>query len=307
MYIAEALLFFYLVTFKKYSKDELCDLFGVVIFSGLIIATAIVYAWLNGSTGKVSLYSIYGNVVEENYTGSLLAIIFIVGILRLYLTKKNMLLILIQIGIVGYGVMLTGCRAAVLGILISLVVFVLTSTRLSAKTILTLLALGFFISVAGYFLYNLVPAWTWQRIFENSYNDNSNRSRLLLWKQALHGFLIHPIHGWGVGNYSSTFLFNRNSSIVAHNSYLAILVDGGIVYFLLMLSLVFSIIKEIMFKRKPFIALPCCFFVVTFIVEANRMAFFWYGLFLITIIATSPDLHGRHVANRDGREHIMLV
>jgi O-antigen ligase len=288
-YIAEALLFFYLVTFKRYTKDELCDLFKVILFSGMIIAFAIIHSWVDGAGGKISLYSVYGNYVEENFTGSLLAIIFMTGVYKIYLSEKNVLLNLLQMGVITFGMALTGCRAAMVAVLGSLIIYFFTSTRFSSKAIRKTIIIVIFVVIVGFVLYKYIPAWTWARIFQNDYMDRSNIGRVELWRLALQGFLAHPIHGWGVGNFAM-ILFGRDIATEAHNSYLAMLLDGGIVYFLLMLSLVFSSIKTIVTKRKPFIAILSCFFVVTFIVEATRMAFFWYGLFLITIIATSPDL-----------------
>jgi O-antigen ligase len=306
MYICEALLFFYLVTFKNYAKDEIVDLIRYVVFSGVIISIAIIYAWLNGRTGKVSLYSVYGTYVEENYTGSLLAIIFIVGVMKVYITKKNMLYSSIQLGIILFGMLLTGCRAAILAVIAGLLLFYLTSVRFSLKTVRTMSLMLLFIAVMLWIAYKYVPVWTWQRLFVNSYDDISNNLRLRVWLQALQGFCAHPIHGWGVGNYS-TILLGENGSIVAHNSYLAILVDGGIVYFLLMFSLIFPYIKEIFLKKKPLLALLCCFFIVTFIVEAVRMAFFWYGLFLIKVMAQCPNMFEQNLHQEVTKNYNRLV
>jgi O-antigen ligase len=289
-YIAECLLFFFLVTVKKYCKSEMFSLFKVALFSGFVISSAIIYTWITEKVaGKISLYSVYGNYVEENYTAALLALIFMVGLFRYFLYQKTALQFL-QLVTVAFAVMLTGSRASVGAILLSIIVFALfykTNTSLTRRLLSIVMILSIILTFA-YLSYLFLPVWTWNRLFVNSYDDYSNTTRLQIWTAAFKGFLEHPVHGWGIGNFSM-MLTNRNQSIVAHNSYLSLLVDGGLVYFSLMIYLVYPYIKKIILFRKPYIALLSCFFIVTFMVEANRMVFFWYGLFLIVTIAESTD------------------
>jgi len=84
-----------------------------------------------------------------------------------------------------------------------------------------------------------------QRFF-SAFNarEGSNEQRIEIWRRAIDAAKENPIFGTGLGNFPATqdvFAENR-SPINAHNTYIEVLVDEGIIGFLLFLSLFISLL-----------------------------------------------------------------
>lgn len=122
------------------------------------------------------------------------------------------------------GVALSGTRTALValfpGILFSLASF--TRLKLWAKALLFI-----FLAGAVYFLIPVIPPASLQRLSttgsELSSGDLNGRTEL--WSQGINAFLEKPLLGVGSNMYRST---NRENK-VAHNSFLSVLVETGVV------------------------------------------------------------------------------
>jgi len=96
---------------------------------------------------------------------------------------------------------------------------------------------------------------------EGKWRDNSTNKRLILWTEAIHMFKDNPIFGIGfakfkIGNkiYNEKLFKSQRRGIivfdVAHNDYLNILSENGIIGLGLYLSMIFSIIYKLYKKYK---------------------------------------------------------
>jgi O-antigen ligase len=137
---------------------------------------------------------------------------------------------------------LTFSRSAYLGLLISLFVFLIFGFKLlifRKKILLTSLII---LTVLFFFM----PRSPISERFTSSFNtyESSNIERLSNWEEASHLIKKHPIIGVGIGNYSINIAKLRNMDYInyrlpvyAHNTYLDILAEMGIVGLLLWLGL----------------------------------------------------------------------
>lgn len=133
--------------------------------------------------------------------------------------------------------LLTFSRGGYLGLVVGAVVFLLSTsafTRFSRSRIVIPLALGSIIVVGLFFS----PIGT--RLFSSfSHQDGSNVERLRLWQEALGHIAERPFLGVGLGNYpllvkpTATY----REPIYAHNLYLDIALELGLVGLFLFLSL----------------------------------------------------------------------
>jgi O-antigen ligase len=124
-------------------------------------------------------------------------------------------------------------------------------------------------------------------LFTNSLDDNSNADRLILWKNGFNGFLNRPFLGYGVGNfnYYVRLIFPQHKVVVAHNSFLDILIDVGIIGFGVFAVMVYKNIKCIFKEGKVFIPLFVCFLFTALIVGGERTFFFWNDIIILTLIS----------------------
>jgi O-antigen ligase len=137
------------------------------------------------------------------------------------------------------GIALSGTRTALIAALPGLVFALVSAVRLSIWAKSAIVALGV---SAAYLLIPLVPEASFQRlgttgteVFQGDWNG-----RIELWAQGLAAFREHPLFGIGSNMYRSINFEGK----VAHNSFLSVLVELGIVGFVL-----FAVILGIVFIR----------------------------------------------------------
>lgn len=103
--------------------------------------------------------------------------------------------------------------------------------------------------------YNLVSG-----VYSVSANQSSDLSRLQLIKDGFKMFLDNPVLGYGSGNYASMHLLNYGSIIYAHNNYIELLVNLGLLGIIMYYWIYFKIwhysffaksnIKQIEFAKE---------------------------------------------------------
>ncbi|MBA3759050.1 MAG: O-antigen ligase family protein [Gemmatimonadales bacterium] len=148
----------------------------------------------------------------------------------------------IPIGLVAIG--LTGSRGALLASIVALLIVPLSMTQLSPGRIVGGI---FLIFVSGAAAVSFIPATSWERfgttrreVVDGSGNVNS---RLVVWRRGLRAFSRKPIVGYGTSG------FNWTVRSQAHNSYLAVLVEQGIIGFAMYMGMFIAVFIQIM--RMP--------------------------------------------------------
>jgi len=90
-------------------------------------------------------------------------------------------------------------------------------------------------------------------------STDGGSGRFDLWEQAINYFMSNPLFGIGAFTFSEHYAFDNDKKIYVHNTYLEILVESGIIGFLLystfLLLLVIILFKTKIHKEKPFIVL----------------------------------------------------
>lgn len=152
-----------------------------------------------------------------------------------WLCRLYMPLALVAIG-------LTGSRGALIASIIALLIVPLSMTQLSPGRIAGGILLVF---ISGAAAVTFIPDTSWKRFAttrQEVVGGNLN-SRLVVWKMGLRAFSHRPLMGYGTSG------FNWAVRSQSHNSYLAVLVEQGIIGFAMYAAMFIAVFIKIM--RMP--------------------------------------------------------
>jgi O-antigen ligase/polysaccharide polymerase Wzy-like membrane protein len=134
------------------------------------------------------------------------------------------------IGLIGLG--LTGSRGGLLAGIVALLIVPLTMTKLSPGKLATGIIL---LGISGALAFSYVPERTMQRLASTTTEVETGNlgGRLRIWKAGAQAFIEQPILGHGVGTFPLVVRPIVGYEVASHNSFLTVLVEQGIVGFLL--------------------------------------------------------------------------
>jgi O-antigen ligase len=220
---------------------------GTLIASGMTL-----YNFFKGQTAAQLLaaegverwddfrYSVGG--VNENDLGVILALSVPIVFYLLASAKSPLIKLICWLQLVaGFtAIFLTASRGALAAAVIGLAMYPLVVSRLPRRQkLLSLAACGGLIACGIY----LVPPSSWERIAEarSELAGGTLTHRTLLWAAGLSVFRDHPFLGVGAGAYGLSILRMVDVPLVAHNTFLSILVELGIAGALLLAGLLGSL------------------------------------------------------------------
>lgn len=133
-------------------------------------------------------------------------------------------------------VLLSGSRGGSAAAAVALIMYPLIFPRFSkVQKIISLASSAALLACGAY----LVPDTSWRRIFElgTQISEGTMTHRTVIWAAGLEVFRNHALLGVGAGAYGFSILRAVDISYVAHNTFLSVLVELGVVGALLMLAL----------------------------------------------------------------------
>lgn len=251
-----------------------------VLFQNLILSDTI-----------FSLKNFFGYRIDKNFYSAFMCMGGIV-LFDLILYSKFDIKKLFAFLVILIGILFSNSRSSMIAFFISCIIsiFVFFGKKITFNRIFLLI----FMALVTFIMYkpilNLLPSWMYNRYFVTSYVDNSNKERISMWSNAFEGFFNSPIIGYGPGNmtlipeYSQTsFGSIMSTTTMSHNTYIDMLVNGGIIGFIIFLSLLFFIFKKAFLFDKRLIPLVFSLVFTSFIVGAGKSVFFWNTLIFILL------------------------
>lgn len=185
-------------------------------------------------------YSIMG--INENDLGLMLAMSVPLIIYLVIRSKSNAMRTFLWIQLIACigSILLTGSRGALISLVIAAAMLPLSFRFLPASQ---KLAAGLACIGAAVCSIVFIPAETWSRLLTVSteLTQGTLTHRTLIWSAGLQAFRDHPFLGVGSGAYAATVLSIVNVPYVAHNTFLSVLVELGVVGALIMLALLASL------------------------------------------------------------------
>jgi hypothetical protein len=143
----------------------------------------------------------------------------------------------LPIGVVALG--LTGSRGGMLATVVALLIVPLSMTKLTPARLATAITL---LGLSGALAVAYVPDKIVQRLATTGteVQDLKLGGRFSIWVAGVHAFTQKPIMGYGTGGFK-TAVRPWGIEQVAHNSFLSVLVEQGIVGLLLYLSMLLAV------------------------------------------------------------------
>ncbi len=252
------------------TKEQHLVLLQAYVLGAYVLAGSTVYGFLTNPFVANSMQSM------ERYTGigsnpNGIASVTALGLSiawYLSLVQRNAFLRLVNlvyVPVAVFGIVLTASRGGTAIALLSLAIIPLTFRYTNnSRKIIVAVALVFM----GVAIVRLIPPANFARIAETSSEltegNVSNRSQI--WRAGLEAYSERPILGVGVGNFRAATTPILGYSIPAHNAYVLILTEMGIVGILLFL-LVFVVtllpLLRLDFPERPFYLILWLAIVVT--------------------------------------------
>lgn len=268
-----------LFTSYQFSRRELDYFIKCSIASGCLIGLKMIIQGSVWPTDEMRhVITNFGKKMDPNFlAASIILPILWEGYvcLRYHFRKKNVILFCMLAVII----LATGSRGAALAVFIGCLILYL-SNKCTRRHLLA----GFIIIFSAIIVYINLPEYVSFRFSINSiHNDSgSNYLRFNLWRSCYHIFQSSPIIGRGGNsmlNYGMEYGAFRN--LMAHNTYLEMLADYGVLGFLLFISVIIDlIVKAINHKQFFVLALSVSTVVCSIFISANHAAFFWQNIML---------------------------
>jgi O-antigen ligase len=191
---------------------------------------------------------------------------------------------------------LTGSRGGMLATTVALLTVPLSMTRLSPGRLATSIVM---LGAAGALAVAYIPETLIQRLATTGMEveGGSFGGRGKLWRAGLAVFPENPVFGYGTGGFKSAITPRLGpASQVAHNSYLSVLVEQGIVGFVLYMTMfvvVFlSVLKLPLLERRFALVLLATLGVAMFPLTWEDRRAVWF------VLAALLGLSQAHVAGR---------
>ena len=289
-YYLAIVLWFFLATQKKFTKKELNFFVNSYIYFCLGCAIYIIFCNLVYNNNTFAIINLLGHKMEKNYFGAIMSLSPVFVLYKILYGKRKILNSALLV-VLFWAIFYSNSRGALLsaGGACLLLVGIFLIKNASKKVIIITIC----ILVGGFFCLKPVVQKLpyYNRYFVNSYNDKSNNSRLSRWKLAFDAFSEQPILGYGPGILYSIDEYkhtesNRavNPSTVAHNTFLDVLIDGGLIGIIMFLVFLWLIFKPFILKYHIYLPIIANVMINCGILGAVKTVYFWNILIFLALL-----------------------
>ncbi|MDD5465652.1 MAG: O-antigen ligase family protein [Candidatus Omnitrophica bacterium] len=188
---------------------------------------------------------------------------YLAMVIPLFLINKNRIWLVVPVFL---ALFLTGSLGAFLSLFCALIIYFCLGGKLTKRK--TAVLFGLFISIMIIFVYRSAAR------IEHIQPFFSTVMRLNYWKDALGIIQAHPLAGVGLGN------FNLKASRYAHNSYLQIWAEMGVLGLFAFSWIVYTVLKPHIrnLKRLPYKRQAACLFVASLVFLMHNFLDFTFFL-----------------------------
>ena len=312
-----------IATVKLYFISQIgMVLFLVVLFSEPVdkktIEWIIVCYWLSSavlglmsifmSRSYMGVYSlrqvivVAGVEIDPNNQAALLLVGIGISLVQIFFEKKYIIPAIIILLINSYGTFITGSRGGLVTIFAATLFVVMLPNKkqkISQTIGRALFVIIVFIGIMT-IAQRFVSSNTYNRLFSfDGYLAGSGRSVLwrLIWEEYTRD-LIRILFGTGWGSYSRIVQIGATGS--AHNTFLTILSDVGLIGFLLFIVPLWEMLKSMIQQRQQLpIMLIIVQFIPAFFLDSIHKRFFWNAIFILGLYYFSSKKETTGLKNKD--------
>lgn len=209
-----------IATIVFFMVPKLWNTYSKIVFKGVVSGTANDRGYTAALNGHYST------------NGTLIAMAILCCAAYLFVSKNNKWWIPLALGF--FAVLLTTKRAHLLFSIVAIlaVYLVLNWNEHAIKTVFIMLIISILAVVSFFMVARYVPAVAavLERLSSIG-DDNSSVERFDMWKSAMEMFKSKPIcgSGWGSFKYSNDFKGQNDNVLNAHNIYIQLLAENGII------------------------------------------------------------------------------
>lgn len=285
---------------QDYSKEEINTYMNAYICVCLLCSSYVIVNNIVIGRYASSVTNLLGYRIGKNFYGALMCLGPIYALLKILYSDKHKTIYIAALFVMLIGIVFTNSRGTLLALSISILVllFQYGQQKLTKKRMLVLCI----VIVVGLLsikpILNLIPTWMFRRYFINSYADGSNTDRLMRWKNALEGIAHSPLIGFGPGVFSlipeymvTDFGKTISDATYSHNTYLDIMVNGGVIGLICFLGVIFSTIKDTIKHNIVFLPVIICLFITSGILGAGKSVYFWNNLIFCGMVSVYSKNH----------------
>lgn len=271
-----------------YSNDEYRFLRNMIVGSGILV---VIITLLNLKSSSRFVLNI-GRKMDPNYFATgfiLITAILMDNILNKKRDKVNMLILAFLILVI----MMTGSRGGLLAnvFVIFTSVFIYKTKQIKKLSLFLSGLMGF--GLIFYFAYDFIPDWVLNRFSINGMTSGGGSGRVTIWISNLSYFkdmnIFRLIFGTGFATFSYISLISLGIPKVAHSIYVQALIEGGIVGFLITISLIMVALRQSWKNNERYVLSVLAGAVIGGIfLDIHISRFFWMILFFSML-----TLHGK--------------
>jgi len=210
-----------------------------IMLSGVLTGILILYLYASQITFMDSVRAslVLGErVADPNHTAASLLLPFslflsaTLSVRRIKLSSH-----ILPLGILFAVIVLSGSRGGLLGLAVAVISLFIMHFGQHWKQKMKVVAVTVGGAVAGWLMWPLLPVELTQRFLLAEIIAGGGSGRLDIWTVGISAWLANPIVGYGFGSFGAIHTLWEGSWAVAHNIYLQLLVEMGIVGLVLLL------------------------------------------------------------------------
>lgn len=261
------------------SEREIKSVINIYVLASVFYAILIIHSRLTVSSAYVhSSLILFGTQLDPNYVGLPLVVSCSILLFEIFDGERKLHRICFFF-ILSVAIIMTSSRGNLLSLAVcacgNILYFLKQSNMSRQKKFLTAL----FVALIGFIFYNYVSrsySLFFDRMLDFSRDDVSN-GRFDLWIQAYDVWWEHPILG---GGFESV---GRAIGMGAHNTYIQLLCDTGLIGFMFFILFLITIIVKVHRKSKKMIVCILGVLCHSFFLGAISSRCFWVALIMISI------------------------
>jgi len=317
-WLKKVLLYCLLIHVLETERDLKRMIWAVLVAVGILIGVGWDIYWYYPAImdNPTRLQSV-GNYNLSNSFALLLTLAFPLGFSLLETENAviKKVLLAIFLAVAALSCVFTKSRGGTTGMLAGIVMSVLLSRRLitnkSVKIVICIVVVSLFVGFGVKFILARVDASSFFGTSEASSGD-----RMMAWVAAFKMFIDHPFFGIGWSKFAEYSLsYGMDKRLLAHNTFISVLAETGIVGFICFVGMVLLSFKELLRIRKSWandaqkenllmlangiLISFICFFINTSFSVKDHDPMFWTVLALIGIIGM---IHKRDMLKSSSRK-----
>jgi O-antigen ligase len=246
----------------------------------------------NSSANVAQRYAAFS--INPNEAGLRLALSVPLGIYLATIETRRIRVWLyrLHLALAVWALLLTGSRGALIALVAALLMIPLSFRKWSLRQKVAALAI---IAIVAFTAATLVPAAEWRRLGRTGteISQGTMNKRTIIWHAGVNVFLEHPFFGVGAGAFAPSVQPEMAFEWVAHNTFLSILVEQGVigfgVFLLLLVMMIFGALRLPSLERTLWIVMLLSWAVGVSAMtwESSKPTWFLFGLLTANIYALS--------------------